>query len=73
MSSPRRDVSLGRLRDGPIDLRVLPSKFVLRLCLRLGILEGSDLSPVLVVELLQSLLFANGVLAIESLLLLIAI
>ena len=41
------------------------------MCLCLGALEGSDLSLELVIELLQHLLFANGVLAVESRLLLI--
>jgi len=59
--------------DGPIALRLPPFGFVLQLHLRLSALEGIDLSMELVVELPQCILFAYGILAVESRLLPIAI
>ena len=62
-----------QIRDGPNALRLYNSKFVQRLCLLLGPLEGGDLCLGLVVELIQHFMFMKDVLAIESCLLLIAI
>jgi len=49
------------------------SGFVFRLCLHLSSLDGGDLRLELVVELLQHLLLAGDILAVESRLLLVAI
>ena len=60
-----------QIHEGFIDLYLPNSRFGHRLCL--SALDGDDLSLKLVVELPQFLLFTNSALAIESLLLLIAI
>ena len=49
------------------------SRLAFRLCWCLGALEGSDLYLKLFVELLQRLLLTDGILAVESRLLLVMI
>jgi len=61
------------LCDGHIALCLSHFGFVLQLRLRLGALEGDDLSLELVVELLQHLMFMIDVLTVESCLLPMAI
>ena len=62
-----------QVRDGLVDSTISNSRFVLKLRLHLGSLEGGDLHLELIIELLQHLLLTGGFLAVESCLLLVTI
>ena len=69
----RRQYGLPQICDGPIDPGLSPPRFILRLRLCVSVFEAGDLSLQLGIELVQHLLFTNGVLAVENHLFLIAI
>ena len=67
------DLSLDQLVKGSEDKRSNDFRLTFRLHRCLVVLEGSDLSLELVIELPQCLLLTDGILAVESLLLPIAV